>query len=299
MSTIGIIGVGSVGATIAYTLTLHKDCKSLILFDINKEKVSGEALDILDTGLVQVTVTDTIAGLSSCDIIIITAGVKNRSVNNQTRLGLLSDNEEMVKSIAEPLKALPHAIFIVISNPVDVVSSLLQKYLNVPYERVVGTGTLLDTMRLKAIISEKLAVDQKSVIAWVMGEHGDSQFIPWSICTISGIPISLFLNDNQMHNIGIMVRERAYEIIRRKGATYYGIASAVTHILEAICTDSNTYMPVSTYHKKFGVYLTTLSVVNNTGAYTTEKLILNDIEKSKLQSSASVLQSIVDGIDDK
>ena len=249
-----VIGCGFVGASIAFALMQKRLFSELVLIDSNVEKAEGEAMDLSD-GLPYAGTMDIHAGsyedLSDCDLAIITAGANQKP--GETRLDLIDKNVAILKSIIpEITKSDFKGILMIVSNPVDVLTYAAYKISGYPAERVIGSGTVLDTARLKQLLSEHLEVDSRSVHAVIIGEHGDSELAVWSGANVSGIDLNHFCelrghydHERAMRLIYESVRDSAYEIIKRKGATYYGIAMAVSRIAESIMKDEHSVLPVS------------------------------------------------------
>ena len=311
MNKITIIGSGSVGATIAYTLTISGIASEIVMIDINGEKALGEALDIRQ-GTPFCTPTNIYAGTyddaEGSDIVIITSGVARKP--GQSRLELAQTNVNILKSVADNVvKHAPHATYVIVSNPVDVLTYVFCKYTGLPEERVIGSGTILDTARLRARISEYYSVSQKNVHAYFLGEHGDSGFVPWSIANISNIPVEQFrssvLNDEQYpefkaSEVEEYVRKSGARVISRKGATYYAVSMSVCHICRCLLSGIDTTLTVSTMlHGEYGiedVCLSLLNIVGNKGAHSKVLLPLNDEEIKALQNSAETLKNIINNI---
>ena len=311
MNKITIIGSGSVGATIAYTLTISGIASEIVMIDINGEKALGEALDIRQ-GTPFCTPTNIYAGTyddaEGSDIVIITSGVARKP--GQSRLELAQTNVNILKSVADNVvKHAPNATYVIVSNPVDVLTYVFCKYTGLPEERVIGSGTILDTARLRARISEYYSVSQKNVHAYFLGEHGDSGFVPWSIANISNIPVEQFrssvLNDEQYpefkaSEVEEYVRKSGARVISRKGATYYAVSMSVCHICRCLLSGIDTTLTVSTMlHGEYGiedVCLSLLNIVGNKGAHSKVLLPLNDEEIKALQNSAETLKNIINNI---
>ena len=311
MNKITIIGSGSVGATIAYTLTISGIASEIVMIDINGEKALGEALDIRQ-GTPFCTPTNIYAGTyddaEGSDIVIITSGVARKP--GQSRLELAQTNVNILKSVADNVvKHAPNATYVIVSNPVDVLTYVFCKYTGLPEERVIGSGTILDTARLRARISEYYSVSQKNVHAYFLGEHGDSGFVPWSIANISNIPVEQFrssvLNDEQYpefkaSEVEEYVRKSGARVISRKGATYYAVSMSVCHICRCLLSGIDTTLTVSTMlHGEYGiedVCLSLLNIVGNKGAHSKVLLPLNDEEVKALKNSAETLKNIINNI---
>lgn len=312
MNKITIIGAGSVGATMAYTLTLSGVASEIVMVDINEEKALGEALDILQ-GTPFCNPTNVYAGQYSdakdSDIVIITSGAARKP--GQTRLDLAQANVNNIKSVADSVvRYAPNATYIIVSNPVDVLTYVFCKYTGIPEERVIGSGTMLDTARLRARISEYYSVSQKNVHAYFLGEHGDSGFVPWSIANISNVPVDKFreavLNDEKYpefkaDEIEDFVRKSGASVIKRKGATYYAVSMSVCHLCRCLLSGSDTTLTVSTMlHGEYGiddVCMSLLNIVGAEGAHSKVILPLTDEEIQALRKSAENLKAVIRSIE--
>jgi L-lactate dehydrogenase len=250
---IAIIGAGAVGATTAYAIMLRNLAAGIILVDVNEAKQEGEVMDISDglcfveTGSVA---TGTFRDAADADIIIVTAGMAQKP--GETRMDLVVKNKEVVKSIFKQVgKIKSSAIVIMVSNPVDVLTYLAQEIAGLPKNQVFGTGTNLDTARLRSAVGDHLNVNSQNVHGYVLGEHGDSEFIAWSTVTVGGLSGEGLISVGVKKEISLKVKGEAYEIINRKGATFYGIATAVADIVEAILFDQHKILPLSTRIKNW------------------------------------------------
>ncbi len=312
MNKITIIGTGSVGSTIAYTLTVEAIAQEIVMIDVNTEKALGEALDIRQ-GIPFCNPCTIYAGsymdAVNSDIVIITSGVARKP--GQTRLDLAQTNINILKSIIpEITKYAPHATYILVSNPVDILTYTFCKCSGIPEERIIGSGTILDTARLRARISEYYSVNQKNVHAYVLGEHGDSSFIPWSLCNISNVPIqdypaSLvnstdYYPELNLSEIETYVRKSGGRVIERKGATFYAVSVSVSHICKCVLAGIDTTMTISTMmHGEYGiddVCLSTLALVGNNGIQSKVLLPLSDDEVGLLRHSAQCLKDIITNV---
>ena len=297
---IAIIGVGAVGSTTAYTLLLRERMDELVLIDANKAKAIGDALD-MNHGLPFVGKANVWAGsykdCREADIIIITAGVSQRP--GESRIDLLKRNVAIFESITdEIIKSGTNGIILVASNPVDVMSYFTWKKSGFPFERVIGSGTLLDSARFRYLIGQKLNIDSRSIHAHIIGEHGDSELPLWSLANISGADV--LLTEEEREELFINTRDAAYKIIEAKGATYYAIALALDRICTAIVKNEAAILNVSTlitdYFGINDVYLGIPCVVDNTGIREKLTLELNDREKELLHKSATKLKSLIKSI---
>ena len=253
---ISIIGAGNVGATIAYTLTLCGLASEIALVDINKDKARGEALDIFQGTTYSSTVNiyqGEYPDINGSDIVIVTFGMARRP--GQSRLDLAQANVNILKSaMPEVVKYAPHAVYIVVSNPVDILTYTISKCFGLDPSRVIGTGTLLDSSRLRADLADRLKINPKNVHAYVFGEHGDSSMVPWSLTSIGGIDIQTYCRSvckeyrsvklEDLDEIEEQVRNSGARVINWKGATYYAIALTVKRIVECVTGDSNSILPV-------------------------------------------------------
>ena len=308
MNKITVIGSGSVGATIAYTLTISGIASEIVMIDINNEKALGEALDIRQ-GTPFCNPTNIYAGTyedaAGSNIVVITSGVARKP--GQSRLELAQTNVNILKMVADNvLKYAPDATYVIVSNPVDVLTYVFCKYTGLPEERVIGSGTILDTARLRARISEYYSVSQRNVHAYFLGEHGDSGFVPWSIANISNIPVTDFADSVQNHakypelhlnEVEEYVRKSGARVIQRKGATYYAVSMSVCHICKCLLSGIDTTLTVSTMlHGEYGiddVCLSLLNIVGKVGAHSKVLLPLNDEEVAALRKSAESLKAVI------
>ncbi len=312
MNKITIIGSGNVGSTIAYSLTLQGLVSEIVMIDIDNEKVLGEALDIRQ-GLPFCNPCSVYAGsyidAEDSDIVIITSGVARKV--GQTRLDLAQTNVDIIKSIIpEITKYAPNAVYLIVSNPVDILTYVMCKCSGIPEHRIIGSGTILDTARLRARLSEYYSISQSNCHAYVMGEHGDSSFVPWSLANISNVPIgechTAFTNSEKIlppinrEETEEYVRKSGGRVIKRKGATFYAVSVSVCHIVKCLLSGIDTTMTVSTMmHGEYGiedVCLSTLSVVGNNGIRSNVILPLNDEEIADLHRSADCLREIIRNI---
>ncbi len=308
MNKVTIIGSGSVGSTIAYTLTVTGLASEIVMIDINGEKAVGEALDIRQ-GTPFCSPCSIYAGsyedAKDSNIVIITSGVPRKP--GQSRLDLTQINVDITKAIIpEITRYAPDAFYIIVSNPVDILTYTFHKVSGLPESHIIGSGTILDTARLRSRLSEYYSVSQQNVHAYVLGEHGDSSFIPWSIANISNIPVenyrhSVSNNGEYPHldrvEIEEYVRKSGARVIERKGATYYAVSVSVCHICRCLLSGMDTTMTVSTMlHGEYGlddVCLSLLNVVGSKGAHGKVLLPLTNQELAQLHHSAESLKSVI------
>jgi len=295
-----VIGVGAVGSTTAYTLLLRQRMDELVLIDANKEKAIGDALD-MNHGLAFLGKANVWAGsyedCADADIIIITAGVAQKP--GESRVDLLKRNVAVFEDITnQVLQFNKDGILLIASNPVDIMSYFTWKKSGWPWQRIIGSGTLLDTARFRYLIGEKLSIDARSVHAHIIGEHGDSELPVWSHANLAGSSIELGEEDKE--NIFYNTRNAAYRIIEAKGATYYAIALALDRICTAILKNEASVLNVSTllnnYHGISDVYLGVPSIVDRSGVREVLKLNLNEKEKQLLHKSGNKIKALIGSI---
>ena len=308
-----LVGTGMVGMSYAYSLLNQGTCERLVLIDINTEKAEGEAMD-LNHGLAfaprrMEIISGGYEDCSDADIVCITAGAPQ--LPGESRLDSLEKNTKILDSIIKPIIASGFdGIMLMATNPVDIMTYIAYKLSGLPKERVIGSGTTLDTARLRDILGDKNEIDPRNVHAYVMGEHGDSQFVAWSHASLGVHPVydvikkaatDLTLEDlDKIHN---EVKNAAYEIINRKKATYYGIGVALTRITKAILNNENSILTVSSYlegqYGHEGVYIAVPSIVNRNGVREVIDLTLDKDEKLKFDASVKVLKENINSIFNK
>lgn len=292
-----IIGCGNVGMSYAYSIVNQKtNVQELVLIDLNMEKVKGEAMDLnhcLAFGPSKLTIkAGNYSDCKNASIVCIAAGANQNP--GETRMDLIHKNSKIFNSIvSEVMKNGFNGIFLVATNPLDVMTYITWKASGLPVNKVIGSGTSLDTSRLRYILSEKLRVNPKNIHAYVIGEHGDSEFVPWSLTNVGVEKITNYLSDNELNDIYVNVRDAAYEIINRKGATYYGIGMCLTRITNAILGDENTIITVSSYNGQNEIYIGQPSVINKNGIERVIDLSLNDEEKGKFNNSVNIIKNAI------
>ncbi|MEC4806267.1 MAG: L-lactate dehydrogenase [Jaaginema sp. PMC 1079.18] len=300
-----IIGAGQVGMACAYSLLIQNCFDEIVLQDIDRDKVEGEVMDLLhgvpfveSTKIKAGTVAD--AG-KDADIVIMTAGAKQKS--GETRLDLVNRNVKIFKQvIGDVAKYCPHAILLIVSNPVDIMTYVSWKLSGFEKSRVFGTGTILDTARFRYILGEKTGIAPRSIHAYIIGEHGDSEVAAWSKVNIAGTSLENYSEDSEIFNqISQEVKNAAYEIINRKGYTSYAIGLGVTEIVQAVLRNQSRILTVSSYIDNLygidNVCLSLPTVVNRQGASRIVKLTLSDMEEDRLRYSAKVLHEVIDSLD--
>lgn len=306
---VAVVGCGFVGAASAFALMESGLFSEMVLIDANKDKAEGEALDI-SHGLpfakpMQIYAGD-YADLADAAVVVVTAGAGQKP--GETRLDLVKKNVGIFKSIIPQIaEHNKEGIMLIVANPVDILTQTALKLSGYPENRVFGSGTVLDTARLKYLLGEHLSVDSRSVHAFIIGEHGDSEIAAWSSTNVSGIPLDDFCemrghfdHENSMKRIAEDVKNSAYSIIEKKGATYYGIAMSVKRICEAIVRDEKSILPVSfMQHDNHGISDVTISmpaIVGRTGVEGPVPISLSDAEKQSLSASADTLKKIAEDV---
>jgi L-lactate dehydrogenase len=295
-------GAGAVGATAAYALMISGLAAEIVLIDVNERRVEGEAMDLVQGAPFVRPVVIRSGGYTDCQgaqIVVITAGASQKP--GETRLDLVNRNIEIFRGIIPQIaQAAPDSILLVVANPVDILTYATWKFSGFPPGRVIGSGTVLDTARLRTLIGQQLRVDPRGVHAYVIGEHGDSEVVVWSRAMVAGMSIGEFCaqrnacceNDIQQE-IADQVRRAAYEIIDRKGATYYAIGLGVRHIVEAILRDQDSVLTVSTLMTgQLGVSdicLSLPSILDRNGLDCVLVPDLSEDEEAAFQRSARVL----------
>ncbi|NKQ22788.1 L-lactate dehydrogenase [Brevibacillus laterosporus] len=302
VSRVALIGSGFVGSSYAYALLNQGIVNELVIIDVNKDKAEGDAMD-LSHGLPFTSPMKIWAGdYSDCkdaDLVVITAGANQ--LPGETRMDLIEKNVRIFNKIVTSIMDSGfQGIFIVASNPVDVLTYATWKISGLPHEKVIGSGTLLDTARFRYLLSRAFEVDSRSVHAYIMGEHGDTELPVWSQASIGGKSITECLKQGvgpskeELDQIFINVRDAAYHIIEKKGATYYGIGMSLARLTKAILYNQNSILTISTLLQgEFGLhdtYLGVPAVVNRSGVREVVEITLNEEEKAKLKHSADVLK---------
>ncbi len=306
---ITIIGAGSVGATIAYTLSQDDIASEIVMIDVNRDKAEGEVMDIIQGTCFREPISITSGDYEDAkdsDIVIITSGVARKP--GQSRLELAQTNVDILKEITPQIAAAaPNAKYIIVSNPVDVLTYVFTKISGIPENQIIGSGTVLDTARLRCGIAEHFNVAQKNVHAYVFGEHGDTSFIPWSKACISAVPMEEYVKT--MKNSGVRVtpvdkegmleyvQKSGGKIIANKGATFYAVSAAVCKLCSILLASTDSYTTVSTMmHGEYGiddVCLSTLALVGPNGCQGKVEVNLTDEEEVLLKKSADTLKAII------
>ncbi len=292
-----IIGCGNVGMSYAYALLNQKvNVSELALIDLNKNRVSGEVMDLnhclaYSPSKMKIKV-GSYKDCSDAKIIMIAAGVNQKP--GEDRLSLLKRNAAIFKDVIKNVMQNNFkGIFLVATNPLDIMTYLVKKYSKVSANRIIGSGTSLDSARLRFMIGDKLHINPSCIHGYVIGEHGDSELVPWSNINVGLQNIADFLDTDDMKKIEDDVRNAAYEIINKKGATYYGIGMSLVRITDAILSNSNSVTAVSCYDKNHDVYYSMPCVLNYNGVKQVIELELNNYEKKRLDKSINVLKSVI------
>ncbi|MDD5438875.1 MAG: L-lactate dehydrogenase [Candidatus Omnitrophica bacterium] len=309
-SKVAIIGAGNVGSTFAYALMISGVAREIALIDRNEKRAIGECMDINHGASFVNPVKIYPAGYEGCagaDIVVITAGLRQEP--GETRIALVQRNADVFKDIIPRItKYAGDAILLVVSNPMDILTYLAWKIAGFPPERVIGSGTVLDTSRFRYLLSEHCGVDPRNVHAYIIGEHGDTELPVWSQADIGGMQLKKFCplcdhrceSGEELEKIFDEVKNAAYKIIEAKGSTYYAIGLALVKIVEAILRDENAVLPVSTlirdYYGIDDVYLSIPSLVNRGGVKRFLKLELSPLEQKQLKESAGMLRKVIAGV---
>jgi L-lactate dehydrogenase len=310
---ITVIGAGNVGATIAYTLSLGDIASEIVLIDINKQKVEGEVMDIVQGTSFREPIS-VVAGdyedAKDSHIVIITSGIGRKP--GQTRIDLAQTNVNIMKDIAPKIAAVaPNALYVIVSNPVDIMTYVFTKISGIPESQIIGSGTILDTARLRYDLSHHYKVAQKNIHAYVYGEHGDTSFIPWSLADVSGCSLREY--EDLMVKKGVVmerldpektltyVQKSGGEIIAKKGATFYAVSASVNKILGALVAAYDSVATVSTMmHGEYGiedVCVSTMTVIGPNGVKGKVPVELTYDEVKKLKASADSLKEVLKSLD--
>ena len=313
MGKITVIGAGSVGATIANDLMIQGVASEIVLVDVNKKKAIGEALDIYQGAPFcspAIVRPGDYADAAGSDIVVITCGVARKP--GMSRLDLAQVNVNILKDVAANVTVhAPNAVYVIVSNPVDVLTYVFHKISGIPERQIIGSGTILDTSRLQSALAKRFHISPKNVHAHVYGEHGDSQFVPWSLAHIANNHIDAYRDsspdkeliewDQDYEEIEEFVKKSGARIIENKGATFYAVAMSVCHICKCIGSDAGTALTVSTMmHGEYGVddvCLSTLALVDRTGVRGKILNPLTEEEMAKLRTSADKLKSVINQIE--
>ena len=306
---VSIIGCGNVGMRYAYALLLKGFARQMVLVDIDKNRLEGEVMD-LSHGAPYISPVEIIAGdysdIKDSDLVVITAGKKQRP--GQSRIELAQDNVEIFRQIIPKItKYAKSAIFLIVTNPVDILSYATYKFSHKPSKEIIGSGTVLDTARFRFLLAKHCNIDPRNIHAYILGEHGDTEFAVWSRAMIGGVLFKDYcyickdknscLKEKELNKIFIEVRDSAYKIIERKGETSYGIGLALVRITEAILNDENAILPVSSLINGYlginDVYLSLPAVINRNGVREVLKIELSSEEKKAFKNSANAIKKVI------
>ena len=304
-----LVGTGFVGMSFAYSLLNQGGVNELVLIDVLKEKAEGEAMDLSHGVPYAPSKMEIRAGdydeCKDADIVVITAGINQKP--NQTRLELVQTNAKIIKEITENVvRSGFNGIFVIASNPVDIMTYVVAKVSGFPKEKVIGSGTALDTARVRYLIGEYLGVSSKNIHAYIMGEHGDSSFVSWENAYVGCKKMTDIMKDNNhpmsdLAEIHKDVVNAAYEIIEKKKATYYGIGVALTQIVKAILNDENEIMTLSSYQRgeynQEGLYIGVPTIIGANGVKEILELKLTDEDQAKFDNSCNILRDIIKEIE--
>jgi len=308
---VSIIGAGFVGSTVAYTLAVSGNASEIVLIDINEKKAFGEAMDIRQ-GAPYISPTTIYSGdyedAKDSDIVILTSGVARRP--GQSRLDLAQINVDITKSIIPKItRVAPNAIYIIVSNPVDILTYVFCKCSDLPTNQIIGTGCLLDTARLRSRLAENFSISMQNVHCTVFGEHGDTSFIPWSLATISGTHVDTYAQSKGLEIAGSgfnheeienYVRKSGATIIDAKGATYYAVSLTVNHIVKCLNRGIDTALSVSTMmNGEYGIHDVCLSILSIVGKGGIQGKLISPIteeEIAKLHHSANTLKDVISNL---
>ncbi|MFS0792702.1 L-lactate dehydrogenase [Microbacterium sp. 1P10AE] len=311
-SKLTVVGAGSVGASVAYASLIRGSARHVALYDIAEAKVEAEVLDLAHgtqfTGSSDITGGSDVSVAEGSHVVVITAGAKQNP--GQTRTELAATNAGIIqRMMPELLEVAPNAIYVIVTNPCDVLTVLAQQATGLPTQRIFASGTVLDTSRLRWKIAQRAGVATSSVHAWIVGEHGDTEFPLWSTATIGSVPITEYdlpdgtrFDEAELDAIAIDVRDAAYKVIQGKGATNYAIGLSSARIVEAILRDEHAILPVSTvledFHGISGMALSVPSVVSSKGAVPLTGTPFSDRELMLLRRSADALTTVADSLRD-
>ena len=311
-SKVAIVGAGNVGSTFAFSLMMSGVTREIVLIDRNEKRARGECMDLNHGASFVQPVNIYPAGYEGCkgaDVVVLTAGARQKP--GETRIDLVQRNAEILKDIIPKIvKYAGNTILLVVTNPMDILTYITWKISGLPSNRVMGSGTVLDSSRFRYLISEHCQVDARNVHAYIIGEHGDTELPVWSYANIGGMVLTKYCPvcegegrcnyQKELGNIFVEVKNCAYKIIEAKGATYYAIGLALVRIVEAILRDENSVLPVSTLVKNYygisNICLSIPSVVNRNGVKNLLKLELSSLEQEQLKHSAETLKKIITSI---
>ncbi|AIC48086.1 L-lactate dehydrogenase [Rhodoluna lacicola] len=309
-SKVSVIGAGAVGASMAYAMLIRESAREVVLYDINESKVTAEVLDLAHgtqfTGSSSISGGADISATANSDVVVITAGAKQNP--GQTRLELAGVNFEILKSLLpDLLRYSPDAIFVLVTNPCDVLATAAQKLTGLPANRIFSSGTVLDSSRLRWLLAEKFDVSTANIHANIIGEHGDSEFALWSQATVGNTPLLEWkladggtLTREALDEIAYSVKTAAYKVIEGKGATNFAIGLSGARIVEAILNDEHAILPISSvltdYHGISGIAMSVPTLVTRQGASRTIDIAMEPHEQALFEASASAIRSSLESL---
>ncbi len=309
-SKVSVIGAGAVGASMAYAMLIRESAREVVLYDVNESKVTAEVLDLAHgtqfTGSSSITGGADISATANSDVVVITAGAKQNP--GQTRLELAGVNFEILKSLLpDLLRYSPDAIFVLVTNPCDVLATAAQKLTGLPANRIFSSGTVLDSSRLRWLLAEKFDVSTANIHANIIGEHGDSEFALWSQATVGNTPLLEWkladgsaLSREALDEIAYSVKTAAYKVIEGKGATNFAIGLSGARIVEAILNDEHAILPISSvltdYHGISGIAMSVPTLVTRQGASRTIDIAMEPHEQALFEASASAIRSSLESL---
>lgn len=309
-SKVSVIGAGAVGASMAYAMLIRESAREVVLYDVNESKVTAEVLDLAHgtqfTGSSSIIGGADISATANSDVVVITAGAKQNP--GQTRLELAGVNFEILKSLLpDLLRYSPDAIFVLVTNPCDVLATAAQKLTGLPANRIFSSGTVLDSSRLRWLLAEKFDVSTANIHANIIGEHGDSEFALWSQATVGNTPLLEWkladggtLTREALDEIAYSVKTAAYKVIEGKGATNFAIGLSGARIVEAILNDEHAILPISSvltdYHGISGIAMSVPTLVTRQGASRTIDIAMEPHEQALFEASASAIRSSLESL---
>ena len=295
INKIVVIGCGNVGTSYIYAILNQKTkVEELVLIDINEDKAIGEVMDLnhslaFTKAKIKIKVGK-YQDVENAKIVVITAGI-NQKVG-ETRLNLKNKNQKIVEDITKKVMQNNFkGIFLIATNPVDIMSKIVYKTANTEANKVIGSGTCLDTARLRYLIGKELNINSKNIHAYVIGEHGDSSFVPYEYATVGLIPIKNYLNENKLNEIALDVKNSAYKIIEKKGFTNFGIGACLVEITNSILEDNNSILTISCYNEKNDIFISQLAIINKDGVKKILDLNLNKKDQELFTNSINVLKN--------
>ncbi|ORY06687.1 lactate dehydrogenase [Basidiobolus meristosporus CBS 931.73] len=292
--TIAIIGCGAVGASCASSIILRNVSCQLLMVDINQKVAEGQALDLSDSQFLSSTKVrvSTYQEAGQADIIVITAGANQRP--GETRLQLIAKNFNILSSVINGMAPIkPTAKIMLVANPVDVLTHIAQKISGLPKNQVFGSGTFLDSGRLRLKLSQIIGVSEPAIHCYAMGEHGDNQFVAWSSARVGGVPLVDYpqMQGVDLEQLQYEVSRKAYEIIDRKGATYYGIGACVASLCDSVLHDRRDIRPISCYSEKYNSYVSMPAIIGANGVEAPINIQLNDAEQKKMDNAVAAMKA--------